>query len=214
MSESEFRLLIEHGEMTAGDPGTIRTACRADARDLASVHVASWRETYPGMVPEAMLSTLSVDGRTAMWEQVLGQPATSASTVVYVIEVDRKIIGLGSCGSQRTATLKERGYDAEVNAIYVLKAFQRRAVGTRLLSTMASNLSARGFSALSLWVLRDNNVARRFYERHGGQMIAERDDVRANGVLIEVAYGWMDLAELVQPQSAVAAAGDSIDDRR
>jgi ribosomal protein S18 acetylase RimI-like enzyme len=161
-----------------------------------------------------MLSTLSVDGRTAMWEQVLGQPATSASTVVYVIEVDRKIIGLGSCGSQRTATLKERGYDAEVNAIYVLKAFQRRAVGTRLLSTMASNLSARGFSALSLWVLRDNNVARRFYERHGGQMIAERDDVRANGVLIEVAYGWMDLAELVQPQSAVAAAGDSIDDRR
>lgn len=148
------------------------------------------------MVPDAMLSALSVEGRTAMWDQILRQPATPSSTVVYVIEVDGKIIGLGSCGAQRIETLKEPGYDAEIYALYVLKAFQRRAIGTQLLSTMASNLSARGFAALSLWVLRDNAVARQFYERHGGKVVAERDDVRANGVLVEVAYGWKDLTEL------------------
>jgi hypothetical protein len=188
--------------MADNDPGTIRAAGLADAPDLARVHVASWRETYPGMVPDAMLSALSVEGRTAMWDQILRQPATPASTVVYVIEVDSKIVGLGSCGSQRAATLKKRGYDAEIYAIYVLKVFQRRAMGTRLLSAMASNLSARGFGALSLWVLRNNAVARQFYERNGGKVVADREDVRANGVLVEVAYGWMDLAELAQPNPA------------
>ncbi len=202
--------------MAASDAVTIRKGCLADARDLAGVHVASWRETYPGMVPDAMLSALSVEGRTAMWDQILRQPATSASTAVYVIETDSKIIGLGSCGSQRTGTLKERGYDAEIYAIYVLRAFQRRAIGTRLLSAMASNLSAAGFGSLSLWVLRDNTVARQFYERHGGKVVAEREDGRANGVLVEAAYGWMDLAELARatPAGDATASHDSIDVRR
>lgn len=198
--------------MADSDPVTIRLGCLADARDLASVHVASWRETYPGMVPDAMLSALSVEGRTAMWDQVLRQPATSASTVVYVIELDGKIIGLGSCGSQRIETLKERGYDAEIYAIYVLKAFQRRAIGRRLLAAMASNLAARGFGALSLWVLRDNAVARHFYERRGGKVVAEREDVRANGVLVEVAYGWTDMAELgrATPADEATASQDVV----
>lgn len=201
--------------MAANDPVTVRMGCLADARDLASVHVATWRETYAGMVPDAMLSALSVEGRTAMWDQILRQPATSASTAVYVIESDRKIIGLGSCGSQRTRTLKERGYDAEIYALYVLKAFQRRAIGTRLLTAMAANLSARRFSAFSLWVLRDNAAARQFYERHGGKVVAEQEDVRASGVLVEVAYGWMDPAELARATSPadVTATPDSTDAR-
>jgi ribosomal protein S18 acetylase RimI-like enzyme len=192
--------LLVSGEipMAATDLGTIRIASLADAPDLASVHVASWRETYVGMVPAGMLSSLSVDGRAAMWAQIMREPATSSSTAVYLAEFDRKIVGFGSCGSQRAETLKERGYDGEISAIYVLKAFQRHAIGTRLLFALAYDLSARGFGAASLWVLRDNAPARRFYERYGAQVIAEREDVRRDGVLLEVAYGWTHLAELAR----------------
>lgn len=70
------------------------------------------------------------------------------------------------------------------------------AIGTRLLFALASDLSQTGFGAVSLWVLRDNAPARRFYERHGAQVISEREDVRKDGALAEVAYGWMQLAEL------------------
>lgn len=177
---------------------TIRIASLADAPELASMHVASWRETYVGMLPPEMLSSLSVDGRTAMWAQIMREPATSDSAVVYVAELDRKIIGFGSCCPQRTAALKERGYDGEISAIYVLQAFQRHAVGTRLLFALASALTERGFSAASLWVLRDNAPARRFYERYGGQVVSEKEDVRKDGVLAEVAYSWMHLAELIR----------------
>jgi ribosomal protein S18 acetylase RimI-like enzyme len=173
------------------------------------MHVASWRETYPGIVPDAVLSSLSVDGRAAMWERVLRAPAASGSTVVYLAESESKIIGFGACGSQRTEALKEKGYDGEIGAIYVLKTFQRQATGTRLLFAMASDLSKRGLGSASLWVLRDNAPARRFYERYGGEMIAQREDVWADGALIEVAYGWTNLLEVVRLTSRCVANPDA-----
>ena len=63
---------------------------------------------------------------------------------------------------------------------------------------MASDLSKRGFTAASLWVLRDNTPARRFYERYGGQVVAEREEARPDGALSEVAYGWTQLSELTE----------------
>jgi hypothetical protein len=65
-----------------------------------------------------------------MWEQILRAPATSGSTAVYLADIESKIIGFGSCGSQRTEALKEKGYEGEISAIYVLNAFQRHAIGT------------------------------------------------------------------------------------
>lgn len=184
--------------MSTADQVTICVATLADAPDLASMHVASWHETDAGMLPPDMLTSLSVDGRAAMWAKIMGEPATSTSTVVYVAELENRVVGFGSCGAQRTETLRERAYDGEISAIYVLKAFQRHAIGTRLLFALASDLSQRGFGAASLWVLRDNAPARQFYERFGAQVIAEREDARRDAVLVEVAYGWMQLAELAR----------------
>jgi hypothetical protein len=58
---------------------------------------------------------------------------------------------------------------------------------------MAIDLTSRGFNAASLWVLRENAVARAFYERFGGQAIEKRADVRGGATLVEVAYGWANL---------------------
>jgi hypothetical protein len=55
------------------------------------------------------------------------------------VELENRIAGLGACGAQRTETPKERAYDGEISAIYVLKAFQRHAIGTRLLFALASD---------------------------------------------------------------------------
>lgn len=50
----------------------------------------------------------------------------------------------------------------------------------------------------SLQVLRTNTAARRFYERYGAELIAERKEARPDGVLVEVAYGWANLAKLTR----------------
>jgi ribosomal protein S18 acetylase RimI-like enzyme len=182
--------------LAISEPGTIRPATLADALDIASVHVESWRETYGGMVPPAMLTSLSAEGRAAMWRQILSSSGPAGSANVYVAEVDHRIVGFGACCAQRAPLLKDKGYDCEISALYVLKAFQRRTLGGRLLSAMAADLAGRGFGAVSLWVLRDNTAARRFYERQGAEVVADREETRADGTLFEVAYGWMHLGEL------------------
>ena len=173
-----------------------RIATCDDARDLGAMHVASWRESYAGVLPEKMLASLSAEARAASWSKILQEPPSERSTVVYLAEQDGAIFGFGSCGAQRTESLKDLGYDGEISAIYVLREFQEQGIGTGLFSQMSLDLSRRGFNAAALWVLRDNLRARRFYERYSGQLIAEREDVRDGAVLIELAYGWPDLKQL------------------
>jgi ribosomal protein S18 acetylase RimI-like enzyme len=182
--------------MPEREAAQIRVATPDDASGLGSMHVISWRETYTGILPDTMLSSLSVEGRVAAWAKILREPIAEHSTVVYLAEHKETIIGFGACGPQRTGTLTDKGYDGEISAIYVLREFQKRQVGAQLLGAMSLNLQRRGFKAAALWVLRDNHKARGFYERHGGQVIAEREDVRDGAILIELAYGWPDLQEL------------------
>lgn len=174
----------------------IRVAAPDDAPALGRMHVTSWRETYSGLLPDKMLSSLSIEARVAAWAKIMQEPETALSTVIYLAEHEKSIIGFGSCGAQRTETLKTRGYDGEVSAIYVLREFQKRKIGTRLLRAMSADLLRRGFNAAALWVLRDNLRARHFYEHHGGKLIAEREDVREGTVLMELAYGWPELNQL------------------
>jgi ribosomal protein S18 acetylase RimI-like enzyme len=174
----------------------IRIATPEDARALGAMHIASWHETYTGLLPDKMLSALSVESRAAAWAKIMREPATGRSTAVYLAEHQGTIIGFGSCGAQRTESLEAQGYAGELSAIYVLREFQKRKIGTHLLRAMSSDLIGRGFNAAALWVLRDNLTARRFYERYTGHVIAEREDVRDDAVLIELAYGWPDLKEL------------------
>lgn len=184
------RMIMNHAIKTSM---TIRIATIDDAAELGKMHIASWRETYTGILPEGMLSSLSVPARIAKWQEILREPASVEATVVHVTEDDGNIIGFGSCGPQRTEELKGRGYAGEFSGIYVLRAFQRHGVGARLMSIMASDLASRGFNAASLWVLRDNAGARQFYERFGGQVVEEREDVRGQVTLVELAYGWANL---------------------
>ena len=47
-------------------------------------------------------------------------------------------------------------------------------------------------------MLRENDKARRFYERLHGVVIGEKEERRPHGVLVEVAYGWPDLDVLAR----------------
>ncbi|WP_094542339.1 hypothetical protein [Brucella grignonensis] len=69
--------------------------CRAtidDADKLGAVHVASWRETYAGILPDDMLAGLSIEMRSAMWAKILSDPSAFAETAVYVVEDDASIV--------------------------------------------------------------------------------------------------------------------------
>ena len=168
---------------------TIRRAILADAAALAEVHEATWRETYIGLMSEQMLDALTADARAEAWRRILSGETGSLATT-YVAEQDGRFAAFGSCGEQREKEFATAGYDGEFTAVYVLKTDQRRGLGTRLMQAMMRDLSDRGLTGFTLWVPRDNIPARSLYEQLGGNLISQRTDVREQGTLVEVAYGW------------------------
>lgn len=150
---------------------------------MAEAYVASWRAAYAGLVPQAMLDALSVEGRAEQWRRQVEDP--SVTTFVACDPQDR-IVGLASVGSSRDDDLDEPG--GELYAIYVDPVAWGTGVGTALHEAGVAEL-ARRFGCATLWVLIGNARARAFYERHGWhQDGAVKVDRRGDTVLDEVRY--------------------------
>jgi ribosomal protein S18 acetylase RimI-like enzyme len=174
------------------DDVAIRRAQASDAAAIAAVHVAAWRETYTGLVPERLLSDLSVEERTTRWRRILTElDALVESGVFVAVRPDQAVVGFGSCGRQREAALVSSGFEGEFSALYVLKAHQDHGLGRRLMALMA-----RGLRSAALWVLLENERARRFYEALGAQSIGARVETHGDVDLDVVDYGWLDLRVL------------------
>ena len=122
---------------------SIRVAGVADAAAIAAVHVEAWRETYMGIVPVEVLADLSVDRRTEIWRRILTNPTAFSSSAIFVAERDGTVVGFGCCGMQRAESLSAQAYDGEISSIYVVRAFQRLALGVALMSVMGRELQRR-----------------------------------------------------------------------
>lgn len=179
------------------EPARIRAATPSDAAAIAAVHVASWRETYAGLMPEAILSALSVSERAVRWTHTLGEAASPDGASVFVAERQDEVVGFASAGPQRDRSLLAQGFTGDISAIYLLQRAQEAGAGRRLMAAAARALHDRGHRAASLWVLRENQPARRFYERLGGEQVGEKEDRRGATTLVELAYGWRDLSVLL-----------------
>lgn len=174
----------------------IRLAEPVDGMALGRLHVAAWHETYKGLVPDLILAGLDPEKRGAVWEEMLRDPARFQDVRVHLAEQDGEMIGFAACGTQGDPTLAAAGFDGEIGAIYLRRTAQRRGIGRLLMRTAAADLASRGWHGASLWVLRENMPARRFYEQLGGIVVGEKRDVRPEGELVELAYGWPDLRVL------------------
>lgn len=169
---------------------SIRRATEADAEALALVHEATWRETYVGLLSEQMLDALTADARTAAWRRILSGATDDHLSTVYVAERPGAVVAFGSCGEQRNEEFATQGYAGEFTSVYVLKTDQRQGLGSGLMKAMMKDLAERGLVGFTLWMPRSNIPARSLYEQLGGKLIGQREVVRGNGKLQEVAYGW------------------------
>jgi len=155
---------------------------------MAKVHILSWRETYPGILPEPMLARMSIAEEAIRWQRMLDRPRAWGGAISFVADQQGSVVGYGSCGEQRSELLRSGGFTGEVSEIYVLRSAQGQGTGSALMRAMADALLNRGHRAMSLWVLEKNLRARRFYERIGGMPIARKPNR-----VPEIAYGWTDL---------------------
>lgn len=135
----------------------LRAAKPGDAGALGALHCQAWRETYPGLLPAAMLQSLSPEKSAARFAQ-------EGCRDMLLAFCGGEPAGFCGFGPWRAGPGAAEG---EIIGLYVLKAYQRRGVGTALLRAALAALAARGLDRVSLWVLDGNEKAVQFYESFG-----------------------------------------------
>jgi L-amino acid N-acyltransferase YncA len=163
----------------------IRPATPADAASIAHIHVAGWKTTYPGIVPQAALDALNEDDRRQFWQQQL----EAANFPIFVAESDPGIFGFLAGGPIRKP-IEE--YDGELYAIYLLQNQQRQGAGQALLRQLAQTLQEKGHRAMLAWVLEANPAAG-FYQRLGALPVTRQTIEIGGATLLEIALGWPSL---------------------
>ena len=166
-------------------PFRIRPATPADAAAIAHVHIASWKTTYPGIVPDAGIAALREEDSRQRWQERL----EAADIPIFVAEFDTGVFGFLAGGPIRKPI---EDYDGELYALYLLQSHQRLGAGRALVHQLASTLHSQGFQSMLVWVL-EANPAVGFYQ-HLGAVQVTRQTIEIGGAnLSELSFGWPSL---------------------
>lgn len=135
---------------------SVRRADPQDAPALGRIHIETWQIAYSEMFPEGFLAGLD-HGRRAEWfERTIGE-----GREVWVTPDSGEPAGFSLFGESRSNNW------GELYAIYVHPDHWGEGHGHRLLARSESRLVELGYDRALLWVLEENDRARRFYERQG-----------------------------------------------
>ena len=145
-------------------PLEVRPALVDDLPAVAAVRVASWRVGYAGLVPDSELAAIGEQDRLDQWV-LRAATSTEASTLVALR--DGEVIGFAAYGAERSDLAAAVAGRGEVYALYVHPDHWGVGAGHALMTASRSALRARGFGAVSIWVLEGNERGIGFYVREG-----------------------------------------------
>ena len=164
----------------------IRCAAMPDASGIAKVHVDSWKTTYEGIVPDEFLQSLCYEERERRWRQAIPE-----GHVWVAADASGKVAGFASAGRERSGSYP--GYDGELYAIYILKEYQGKGIGKKLVQAAADWLIEQGMTSMTVLVLEDNPAVS-FYEALGGTYLADLQAEIGGKLMNERVYGWKEIS--------------------
>lgn len=193
----------------------IRAGSAAHAAQIAAVQRETWFAAYEGVIAPEVIDRVTVpdDGarirqsfRTRPWQRMLvavdsgpGAPGAGApGSAAPGTSASGGIVGYASFGPE-TDVLNapwphpltadgEGGRVAELYALYVRPAWWSTGTGRALMGKVLARTAAAGYESITLWVLRDNQRARRFYERAGFAPDGATNVLTGLGGVFEIRY--------------------------
>ncbi len=160
----------------------IRQALKEDAKAIASVHLASWKSTYQGIIPSPVLEQMLSRRGREWWQKAIVQ-----KTYILVLEFNGLIVGYATLGANRSLTLP---FEGEIFELYLLPHYQGVGLGSRLFKKVKEILSDYGLHQFVAWILKENEPARCFYEKMGGVIVSTSFENFGDHKLIKLAYSW------------------------
>lgn len=150
----------------------VRIASFIDIAQIAKVHIQSWLETYPGIMPQRKLDSLNHESSERNWARTM-----ESGGVFLVAEVEAEVVGFISGGENRSNEGCETGAgdacECELAAMYILREHHGKGVGKALYAAFTDRMVSLGYTSMVAWVA-ERNPACGFYARMGGERIDRR----------------------------------------
>ena len=164
----------------------IRKATPRDVPEIAKVHVESWQRSFRGIAPSDYLKSMSVERRKEIFAKRLSDPTYR---LLVAEKPNRGIVGFIDFGKP---DFENYGHDARIFSFYLLPEFQRSGVGERLFRRCRDSIVNDGFESMCLDTL-EISPYRKFYEKHGGRIVAHDSHKLGDDEFTTVIYGWESL---------------------
>lgn len=170
----------------------MRQAGPADAAAVAALHAESWRAHYRGAYRDAYLDGEVFEDRLRVWRKRLSRPAPDQ--LVVLAEQGEELIGF-ACAYAAA----DPAWGSLLDNLHVRSAHQGRGIGERLVAEVAAWCRERHpGGGLYLWVLQQNQRARRFYARLGARDCGgEHSEPPGGGRIHGRRYAWAEVPDLV-----------------
>ncbi|QEO10886.1 GNAT family N-acetyltransferase [Protaetiibacter larvae] len=126
---------------------------------MADVHVRSWRETYRGIMRDAVLDDPELlPRRERMWHAALTDERYAANRIA-VAELDGALVGIAMSGPPEK---DGSPWSRHLYVLYLLAEHHGSGAASRLLDAVIEPTASA-----SLWVADPNPRAQAFYTKHG-----------------------------------------------
>lgn len=157
----------------------IRKVKKGDSTTLADIQVRSWREAFSHIIPPEFIEKfLDIDYVSGIYERLLKENKGNG----YIMEVE----GHSHCIAYWD---KARNFDtndmAELICIHSLPDNWRKGYGKIMMERVLCDISLQGYTKVVLWVFKENERARLFYEACGFE---ETDECKESLGATEMLY--------------------------
>jgi len=129
----------------------IRKAVVTDVTDIVTINIKTWKIAYKGIVPQALLDSLSINDKIPRWTKRINNLKENKNEI-FVAEISningKELIGYS-------------------HAIYVLPKYWKQGIGTLLFNSVIKFFLSMKFKSMVIWALKENSAGN-FYKKLGG----------------------------------------------
>ena len=141
---------------------------------MSLIHALGWRDTYKGYVPDEYMAREITDGR---WIKVFRENyKTGVCNGLLLYRGGVPVACINYCRARKSnyntgevCTFENAGYEdwGEIASFYTHPAERGKGYGGILMTQALARLKAAGYRNAFVFVLQENEKARKFYAAHG-----------------------------------------------
>lgn len=158
----------------------IRKATKDDVKNLSILKQKVWDETYRGIYSDDIIDNFDYEKSEENFKSIINNKKIS----FYVVEMNEELVGYMDVG---VPIRKFDNYEQEIGLLYLRKDFQKMGIGKELFALGYNEIKNNGYNKFFISCNKYNTNARKFYEKMGGQLVAEDDD-NENKRIVQVKY--------------------------